>query len=177
MDAKFEAEDKQKKMVAQQPKAEPIVGMKRYYNEEEGKQSDIYDVYPNKEPRLMTAIDINNNADNSVANPNLIVTFSYTDSSDEKGMAQVEYYREEGTLPTPGWWTPLEGYQGWRFNIDLKLPLETKIHEGVKLNIIAPAFYLLEFDTKGTQTITIPRDASMTDIKDHPSFWFLKQVL
>jgi hypothetical protein len=110
MDTKFEAEDKKKKMDAHPAKTEPIVGMKRYYNEEEGKQSDIYDVYPNKEPRLMNAIDINNNADNSVANPNLIVTFSDTDRSDEKGMTQLEYYREEG-MPTPGWWTPLEGYQ------------------------------------------------------------------
>ena len=45
-----------------------------------------------------------------------------------------------------------------------------KVYEDVKLNIIAPAFYLLEFDTKETQSITIPRHASMTDIKDHPSF-------
>jgi hypothetical protein len=51
-----------------------------------------------------------------------------------------------------------------------KLPLEMKVYEDVKLNIIAPAFYLLEFDTKETQSITIPRHASMTDIKDHPSF-------
>ena len=125
----------------------------------------------------MDAIDIDNDADNSVTNPNLIVTFSDTDSSDEKGMVQLEYYREEGILPTAGWWMPLEGYQGWWINIDLTLPLEMKIYKDVKLNIIAPALYLLEFDTKETQSITIPGDASMTDIKDHPSFWFLTQVL
>jgi hypothetical protein len=73
--------------------------MKRHYNEEEGQQPDIYDVYPNKKPRLMDAIDTNNDADNSDADPNLTVTFSDTDSSDEKGMVQLEYYREEGTLP------------------------------------------------------------------------------
>jgi hypothetical protein len=89
----------------------------------------------------------------------------------------LEYYRKEGTLPPLGWWTPLEGDQGDQFNIDHKLPPEMKIYEGVKLNIIAPAAYLLEFDTKESHGIIIPRDASMTDIKDHPSFWFLKQVL
>jgi hypothetical protein len=52
-----------------------------------------------------------------------------------------------------------------------------KIYEDDKLNIIAPAVYLLELDTKETHNIIIPRDASMTDITDHPSFWFLKQVL
>ena len=98
----IEAEDKQKKTDAQQPKTEPIVGMKRHYNEEEGQQSDIYDVYPTKKPRLMDAIDTNNDTDNSSADPNLTVTFSDTDSSDEKGMVQLEYYREEGTLPPLG---------------------------------------------------------------------------
>jgi hypothetical protein len=164
-------------MDAQQPKTEPIVGVKRHYNEEEGQQPDIYDVYPNKKPRLMDAIDTNNDADNSDADPNLTVTFSDTDSSDEKGMVQLEYYREEGTLPPLGWWTPLEGYQGWQFNINHKPPLKMKIYEDDKLNIIAPAVHLLELDTKETHNIIIPRDASMTDITDHPSFWFLKQVL
>ena len=59
-----EAEDKQKKTDAQQPKTESIVGMKRHYNEEEGQQPDIYDAYPTKKPRLMDAIDTNNDTDN-----------------------------------------------------------------------------------------------------------------
>jgi hypothetical protein len=55
MDAMLEAEDKQQqqKMDAQKPQTEPIVGMKRYYNEVEGKQPDIYDVYPNKNASWM----------------------------------------------------------------------------------------------------------------------------
>ena len=53
MDAMIEEENKQKETDTQQQKTEPIVGMKRHYNEEEGQQPDIYDVYPNKKPRLM----------------------------------------------------------------------------------------------------------------------------
>jgi hypothetical protein len=171
MDAMIEAEDKQKETDVQQPKTEPIVGMKRHYNEE-GQQPDIYDVYPNKKPRLMDAIDTN-----------LTVTFSDTDSSDEKGMVPLEHYREEGTLPHLGWWAPLERVRQ-RKMLQVKDPFDDKgyltmeAYETVSLNIIAPAVYQLEFeDTEETHIITIPRDASMTDIKDHPSFWFLKQVL
>jgi hypothetical protein len=171
MDAMIEAEDKQKETDVQQPKTEPIVGIKRHYNEE-GQQPDIYDVYPNKKPRLMDAIDMN-----------LTVTFSDTDSSDEKGMVPLEHYREEGTLPHLGWWAPLERVRQ-RKMLQVKDPFDDKgyltmeAYEAVSLNIIAPAVYQLEFeDTEETHIITIPRDASMTDIKDHPSFWFLKQVL
>ena len=56
--------------------------------------------------------------------------------------------------------------------------LTMEAYEVLSLNIIAPAIYQLEYeDTEETHIITIPRDASMTDLKDHPSFWFLKQVL
>jgi hypothetical protein len=64
MDAMIEAEDKQMTTDAHQPKTKPTVGMKRLYNEEEGEQSDTYEVYPNKKPRLMDAIDTNNDTDN-----------------------------------------------------------------------------------------------------------------
>ena len=159
-------------MDAQQPKTEPIVGVKRHYNEEEGQQPDIYDAYPNKKPRLMDAIDTN-----------LTVTFSDTDSSDEKGMAPLEHYREKGTLPYLGWWAPLErARQQKMFKVKdfwKNAPsLTMEAYQTASLNIIAPAIYQLEYeDTEETHIITIPRDASMTDIKDHPSFWFLKQVL
>ena len=172
MDAMIEEENKQKMTDAQQPKTEPIVGMKRHYNEEEGQQPDIYDVYPNKKPRLMDAIDTN-----------LTVTFSDTDSSDEKGMAPLEHYLEEGSLPYLGWWAPLERTrQPKMFKVKdfwKNAPsLTMEAYETASLNIIAPAIYQLEYeDTEETHIITIPRDASMTDIKDHPSFWFLKQVL
>jgi hypothetical protein len=43
---------------------------------------------------------------------------------------------------------PLEEYQGVRSYNDLTLPLELKVYEGVKLNLIESAFYLLEFDMK-----------------------------
>jgi hypothetical protein len=128
----------------------------------------------------MVSMDTTSATDISSTDPNLIVTFSDTNSSDEKGMVPLEYYREEGTLPVLGWWTPLERarQRKWKDPFDDKWFLTMKAYKAVSLNIIAPAVYQLEYeDAEETQIITIPRDASMTDIKDHPSFWFLKQVL
>jgi hypothetical protein len=55
---------------------------------------------------------VTGDADNSVANPNLVVTFSDSDSSDDTDK-NLELYRKEDTLPLPEWWMALEGFQGF----------------------------------------------------------------
>jgi len=113
MHATLEAKDKQKKMDVQQLQTEPIVGMKRAYDEVEDTQSDIYDVYPpNKKRRVNNkAVDDSSDdhehpvlTDNSVADPNLVVTYSDNESVDESDIA---YYRKRDSLPSPRWFVPL----------------------------------------------------------------------
>jgi hypothetical protein len=171
MDAMLEAEDKQQqqKMDAQRQQTEPIVGMKRYYTEVEGKQLDIHDAYPNKKQRLMDAIDIDNNADTSVANPNLMVTFSDNESDDGNESVNggdIESYRKQNSLPYPSWIVPLS----WELR---------NSSDGDESDDYKPAT-IYNFNDQirpfGTRIIVIHHPMSMDDIKDHPSHWFLKEI-
>jgi hypothetical protein len=117
----------------------------------------------------MDAIDIDNNADTSVANPNLVVTFSDNESDDGNESfdgGDIESYRKQVSLPYPSWFVPLS----WELR---------NASDGDKSDDYKPAT-IYNFDDQtfplGTRIIVIHHPMSMDDIKDHPAYWFLKEI-
>ena len=102
--------------------------------------------------------------DDSVADPNLVVTFSDNESVGETDKfwprTDIAHDRKRGSLPTPDWFMHLSSEL-----LDKRRRLEFD-------HVYASAVYLFDHGT----SITIARPLSMDDIKDHPSYWFLKEI-
>jgi hypothetical protein len=148
-------------------------GMKRAYNEDEDKQPDIYDVYPPIKKRRLNDKEEDDSSDddelpiliddshedddltktNTVADPNLMVTFSDNESV---GGTDIVKYRKRDSLPFLDYFASLSMEL-----IDSDIGLQWD-HD------YDSASYWFDHDIG----ITIARPVSMEDIKDHPSSGF-----
>jgi hypothetical protein len=101
--------------------------------------------------------------DDSVANPNLVVTFSDNESVDG---SDIESYRSQDSLPYPSWFMPLS----WELR---------DASDGDEPDDYKPAnIYNFDDQTRplGERIIVMHHPMSMDDIKDHPAYWFLKEI-